>query len=296
VIQQFGDVKKLVEQTLDPMVSAFFKNIGQTKTLIQLLQDRSEIQRRSSEDMKAKFAAYNLELKEVLIGTPASQPNDRAIEQILTQLRARQIAEEQVETYSQQEKASVKERELREAEARAKQQTAITESELSITVQANTGKAEYQRSLQQAAQIRALAEAEADKVKLLASGDAQRVRALGEAEADRAARVGVGQAMAIEEQVRAYGGPQLQLTREVMNRFAEAIETSRVDVVPKIVVGGGAGGAGGNTGSLLESLLAVLLSDKLGVGPSPTAAAPAEGAQGAWRDQLRREVQAPLKG
>jgi uncharacterized membrane protein YqiK len=295
VIQQFGDVKKLVEQTLDPMVSAFFKNIGQTKTLIQLLQDRSEIQRRSSEDMKAKFAAYNLELKEVLIGTPASQPNDRAIEQILTQLRARQIAEEQVETYAQQEKASVKERELREAEARARQQTAITESELSITVQSNAGKAEYQRSLQQAAQIRALAEAEADKVKLLASGDAQRVRALGEAEADRAARVGVGQAMAIEEQVRAYGGPQLQLTREVMNRFAEAIETSRVDVVPKIVVGG-AGGAGGNTGSLLESLLAVLLSDKLGVGPAPVAAAPVEGAQGAWRDQLRREVQAPLKG
>jgi uncharacterized membrane protein YqiK len=246
--------------------------------------------------MKAKFAAYNLELKEVLIGTPASQPNDRAIEQILTQLRSRQIAEEQVGTYSQQEKASVKERELREAEARAKQQTAITESELSITVQANTGKAEYQRSLQQAAQIRALAEAEADKVKLLASGDAQRVRALGEAEADRAARVGVGQAMAIEEQVRAYGGPQLQLTREVMNRFAEAIETARIDVVPKIVVGGGAG-PGGQTGSLVESLLAVLLSDKLGVGLAPAgAAASAEGTQGAWRDQLRREVQAPLKG
>ena len=38
----------------------------------------------------------------------------------------------------------------------------------------------------------------------------------GEAEADRSARVGVGQALAIEEQVRAYGGPQLQLTREVI--------------------------------------------------------------------------------
>jgi len=28
VIQRFGDVKKLVEQTLDPMVSAYFKNIA----------------------------------------------------------------------------------------------------------------------------------------------------------------------------------------------------------------------------------------------------------------------------
>src|SRR6185437_3050562 len=40
VVQRFGDVKKLVEQTLDPMVAAYFKNVGQTRTLIQLLQDR----------------------------------------------------------------------------------------------------------------------------------------------------------------------------------------------------------------------------------------------------------------
>ena len=33
VIQRFGDIKRLVEQTLDPMVSAYFKNIGQTPHL-----------------------------------------------------------------------------------------------------------------------------------------------------------------------------------------------------------------------------------------------------------------------
>ena len=37
VIQRFGDIRKLVEQTLDPMVAAYFKNIGQGKTLIELL-------------------------------------------------------------------------------------------------------------------------------------------------------------------------------------------------------------------------------------------------------------------
>ena len=71
----------------------------------------------------------------------------------MTQLRARQIAEEQIETYNRQEKAAVKERELREAESRARQQQALTESEISITVQSNQGKADYQRSLQQAAQM-----------------------------------------------------------------------------------------------------------------------------------------------
>ena len=241
VIQRFGDVKRLVEQTLDPMVAAYFKNIGQTRTLIQLIQDRSVIQSLAGEQMREKFAHYNLELEEVLIGTPTSSQGDQKIEQILTQLRARQIAEEQIETYNRQEKAAIKERELREAESRARQQQSLTESEISITVQSNQGKAEYQRSLQQAAQIRALAEAEAE----------------------RAARIGIGEAIAIEEKVRAYGGPQFQVTQQVMNRFAEAIEHAGVDVVPRMVVGGG-NGNGSSGGNLMEGLLAMLLSERMG--------------------------------
>ncbi len=98
VVQRFGDVKRLVEQTLDPMVSAYFKNIGQTKTLIQLLQERSDIQRQSSDEMRAKFAAYSLELQEVLIGTPHAESSQTGIEQILAQLRDRQVAVEKIET------------------------------------------------------------------------------------------------------------------------------------------------------------------------------------------------------
>jgi uncharacterized membrane protein YqiK len=243
VIQRFGDIKKLVEQTLDPMVAAYFKNVGQTRTLIQLLQERSAIQNQSSLEMREKFAHYNLELEEVLIGTPSSPPGDTQIETILTQLRQRQIAEERVETYSQQEKAAVKERELREAESRAAMQNKMTEAELNITIQSNQGKAEYERSIQQAQQIRALAEAEAEKV----------------------ARVGIAQALATEEQVRAYGGPQFQVTQQVMNRFAEAIQQSGVEVVPRVVVGGGHGEHGGSQSNIMEGLLTMLLSERFGI-------------------------------
>jgi len=239
VIQRFGDIKKLVEQTLDPMVSAYFKNIGQTRTLIQLLQDRSAIQQQASVEMKEKFAHYNLELEEVLIGTPSSPENDTQIETILTQLRSRQVAAEQVETYGQQERAAVKERELREAQSRAQMQTRMTEAELNINIQSDQGKADYQRSIQQAAQIRALAEAEAEKV----------------------ARIGIAQALATEEQVRAYGGPQFQVTQQVLNRFSEAIQQSGVDVVPRVVVGGGEK-EGGMSGNVMEGLLAILLSER----------------------------------
>jgi uncharacterized membrane protein YqiK len=239
VIQRFGDIKRLVEQTLDPMVAAYFKNIGQTRTLIQLLQERSDTQKIASEEMKVKFEHYNLELEEVLIGTPSSPADDVQIETILTQLRSRQIAEEQVETYARQEKAAVKERELREAEARAQMQTGMTQAELNIDIQTSQGKADYQRSIQQAAQIRALAEAEAEKI----------------------ARIGIAQALATEEQVRAYGGPQFQVTQQVLSRFADAIQQSGVDVVPRVIVGGD---KESGTGNIMEALLAMLLSDRFG--------------------------------
>ncbi len=272
VIQRFGDIKRLVEQTLDPMISAYFKNVGQTRTIIQLIQERSEIQKRSGEEMKEKFVHYNLELEEVLIGTPGSSGKDNAIETILTQLRSRQIAEEQVETYARQQKASAKERELNEAIARAHQQKAMTESELSITIQTNEGKAEFQRSTQRAAQIRVLAEAEAEK----------------------AARVGIGEAIAIEEQVRAYGGPKFQVTQQVMSKFAEAIQAAKVDVVPRIVVNGGGGAGGSGSGSVMEALLTMLLADKMGE-PVRGEMGPRNPEVEAMRQEMRRSVEASLR-
>jgi uncharacterized membrane protein YqiK len=271
VIQRFGDIKKLVEQTLDPMVSAYFKNVGQMRTLIQLLQDRSAIQQQASSEMREKFAHYNLALEEVLIGTPSSPENDTQIETILMQLRSRQVAEEQVETYNQQEKAAVKERELREAQSRAQMQTKLTEAELNINIQTDQGKAEYQRSLQQAQQIRALAEAEAEKI----------------------ARIGIAQALATEEQVRAYGGPQFQVTQQVLTRFAEAIQTSGVDVVPRVMVSGGNNAEGGSSASsnVMEGLLTMLLSERFGVMADESAKAPRSPEADALREQIRKDME-----
>ncbi|MDP4094547.1 MAG: SPFH domain-containing protein [Bacillota bacterium] len=263
VIQRFGDIKMLVDQTLDPMVSAYFKNIGQTKTLIQLLQERNEIQQTSSREMKDKFNHYNLELEEVLIGTPSSSANDNKIEQILTQLRDRQIALEQVETYSQQQKACEKQRELKEAEAKAAQQRLLTESDINIQIEGNQGKAEYQRSLQEAAKIKAIAEAEAARIKSLSQGEAAKIKAIAEAEAEKEARVGIGKAVAIEEQVRAYGGSRYQLMQDIMNKFTSALEKNKIDLVPKTVISMGGGKEAGSMYNAFELLMGLIVNEKL---------------------------------
>lgn len=296
VIQRFGDIKMLVDQTLDPMVSAYFKNIGQTKTLIELIQQRNEIQILSSNEMKSKFNHYNLELEEVLIGTPASSKSDTNIEQILTQLRSRQLAREQLETYATQQTAAEKEKELREAEAVAKQQTKLTESDINIKIQENQGKAELMKSKQDAEKIQRLSEADAYKIKQQSEAEAYRTRMsaealafqtkqqaeaeayklrqtgeaeaikiknIGEADADKEARIGISKAIAAKEQVNAYGGSQYKIIQDVMNNFAEAIKTSKVDIVPKTVITAGSKEDSGNIPNAFESLIMLLLSEKL---------------------------------
>jgi uncharacterized membrane protein YqiK len=259
VVQRFGDIKKLVEQTLDPMVSAYFKNVAQKRTLIELLQERSDIQQLASEQMRERFTAYNLELQEVLIGTPRpSSSDDNQIERVLEQLRARQVAEERVATFEKQRVAADSEKTLREAEARASQQTQITQSELSITVKENEGKAQLKLAMQQADQTRAQARAEADKVRIIGEGEAARMVAIAGADAERITRTGLATAEAIAKQVEASGGARYQLTRQVVERLAQALETSGVDVVPRIqITGNGADGA-----NPLSGLIAMLLSEK----------------------------------
>jgi len=270
VVQRFGDVKRLVEQTLDPMVSAYFKNIGQTKTLIELLQERSDIQSQSSEEMKVKFAAYSLDLQEVLIGTPRAekQEGQSGIEQILLQLRQRQIAVEKVETYKLQEVAAVQERTLREKEAMAQQQANITASSLAITLRENEGKAKLAQTHQEAEATQVAAKASAERVRLEGQGDADRIRAIGLADAEKIRAVGLAQAEATEKQVEAYGGPEYQLNSQVLTRFAEAVENGKLPLVPQIMVGGD--GKGG--GNLVEMLLAMLVAEKTGDRKLPPAA------------------------
>ncbi|WP_026885959.1 SPFH domain-containing protein [Clostridium beijerinckii] len=182
VIQRFGDIKLLIEQSLDPMVAGYFKNIGQTKTLIELVQDRSSIQEQSSKEMKEKFKLYDLELQEVLIGTPAASSTDKRIDLILAQLRDRQVALEEIKTNEAKQKSAEKQRELNEAIAKSAAQAALTQSSIDIEVADNKGKSELKLAEQLALKTQKLAEA--DKYKRTQEADALRYTKEAEAAAN----------------------------------------------------------------------------------------------------------------
>ncbi|WP_257166178.1 SPFH domain-containing protein [Bradyrhizobium sp. SRS-191] len=244
IIQRFGDVKKLVEQTLDPMVSAFFKNVAQKMTLIELLQNRAAIQEESAAEMKVKFEGYSLELQEVLIGTPRAAPGDQTIENILIQLRMRQVAREQVETFQEQEKAAIQERTLNEAKATAAAQAALTQSLIQIRVNENEGAA---------ALARAQKDAETRKVTAAAVGEQSRLE--GQGEADRALAVGAANAQATKLAVDAYGGPEFRLAEQNFAKFAEALTRINQPLVPQFLMSGGPGPESGNSGLIPTAML-----------------------------------------
>lgn len=252
IIQRFGDVKKLVEQTLDPMVSAFFKNIAQKMTLIELLQNRAAIQEESARVMKAKFEGYSLDLQEVLIGTPRAAANDHTIENILIQLRSRQIAREQIETYQEQEKAAVQERALNEAKATAAAQTALTQSLIQVKVNENEGSA---------ALARAQKDAETRKVTAAAVGEQSRLE--GQGEADRVLAVGTANAQATKLAVDAYGGPEFRLAEQNFAKFADALTRINQPLVPQFLMSGTQGQEGGSAGLIPTAMLSSMFGQMM---------------------------------
>ncbi|MBP1756059.1 MAG: band 7 protein [Firmicutes bacterium] len=255
VIQRFGDISMLVNQSLDPLVSAYFKDVAQTKTLIELIQERSEIRERALGEMKDKFQKYNLQLEEVLIGTPKSPVEDVQIENILTQLRERQIAEEKKVTYQKQQSAAESEKSLREAQAVAEQQSFLTKSKIQIDIERNSGAA-----------LASKAEQEANQIVALAKANSSRITLEGEAEASKESNVGLAKARAIDAQVKAYGGAEFRVIQEITDKLSDAIKNAKVDIVPKTVVNMGASdGTSNNSSTVMDTLLKFITMEKLGV-------------------------------
>jgi hypothetical protein len=205
--------------------------------------------------MKEKFQKYNLQLEEVLIGTPKSPVEDVQIENILTQLRERQIAEEKKVTYQKQQSAAESEKSLREAQAVAEQQSFLTRSKIQIDIERNSGAALASKAEQEANQIIALAKANSSRITLE-----------GEAEASKESNVGLAKARAIDAQVKAYGGAEYRVIQEITDKLSDAIKNATVDIVPKTVVNmGSTDGSSNNNSTVMDTLLKFITMEKLGV-------------------------------
>lgn len=260
VIQRFGDVRRLISQTLDPILSAYFRDVAQSSTMLDLLLKREEIQARATVELGRRFGEYDINCIAVMIGRPeskfkAEQAAQDPIERLFDQLRMRRFAIEQKATFQQQEEAAVQLKELNNAQAAAAKQTELTQTHIEIEISANRGEA-------QLAEAQRLAKRDVAR----AFGESRAKDLMGKGEAARVAQVGLAEAAVFLQKIRAYGDPRLFALNLVSDQFSKSVQP----LVPQrlLVMGGGEGKEKSDIAgsSVLGQLLALLLAEKAGVG------------------------------
>ena len=276
VIQRFGDVKKLITQTLDPMLSAFFRDIAHKKTMLQLLHERDTIQVEAREELRDRFREFDIECVDVLIGKPATEAKDGKIETLLEQLRLRQLSIEQIETFEHQRAAADKQRSLNEAQAQAAKQAELTNSRVQVQITENQGEADLARARKQAEQTVVVAEAElararrqAEQTLVTAEAVSQQQVLAGRGEAQRAMQIGLAEASVLLRKISSFGDPRLY----ALSLVTEDLANSKQPLVPeKLFVAAGGDGANAHGGiagqGLIGTLLQLLVAEKSGFQPA----------------------------
>jgi uncharacterized membrane protein YqiK len=245
VIQRFGDVKQLITQTLDPMLSAYFRDVAHRRSMLELIHERDLIQKEAREELRRKFLAFDIECVDVLIGKPETASADGKIENLLDQLRQRQLATEQIETFAKQQQAAAKRQELNDAQAKADMQVELSQSQVRINVITNQAEANLAKSRKEAEQTIILAEAESKRRSLE-----------GQGEGDRVGKIGQAEAQVLLKKVASFGDPRLY----ALSVVSEFLSKSQQPIVPRQVISSGAD----QDASVLNTLLRIVTAEKIG--------------------------------
>jgi uncharacterized membrane protein YqiK len=267
VIQRFGDIKKLITQTLDPMLSAYFRDVAHKKTMLELLHLRDEIQKEAREELHRKFREFDIECVDVLIGKHDTAEAGGKIETLLEQLRIRQLSIEQLETYERQKTSAEKMRTLAEAQAQANMQTQLTNARVEAQIAEQKGEADLARARKQAEQLVVQADAElqrarrqAEQTVLLAEAESKQRMLAGRGEAQKVMQVGLSEASVLLRKISSYGDPRLYALALV----AEYLSHSAQPLVPERVFTAGANGEAGSGNGMLGLLINLLVAEKSG--------------------------------
>ena len=153
-----------------------------------------------------------------------------------------------------QEAAAKQQVALNQAKAKAERQTELTQSAIAVEIAANRGQAQF-----------AEAEQLAKKQVTLAQGEARSKELIGKGESSRIAQVGLAEAAVTLQKVGAYRDPRLYALNVFADRFSQSVQP----LVPsRLFISSGAGAKPGEaqgSGSVLETLLTLILSEKAGI-------------------------------
>lgn len=238
VISRVGSMENLVRELLQGAVGNHFRNKLQGMTAVKFIEDRHQVQKEAEQHVSELLGQYEVETIGVYI------QDVKLPAQLIDVLQAREIANQQVETFKRKKASEDARRETEEAKGQADMQRELVAARVGVDIKKNN----------------------ADARKAEGDGEAHYVRQTGTAQAEATKAMELARATGFEAQVTSLGREgtaRVQIARELAH--------SVVPIVPQI--------SGGGNSSLVESLIGLTLSEKLNGGnengPAPALAPPA---------------------
>jgi len=245
VIARFGSMANLVTQVLEPTIGNYFRNAAQKSDVIDFLKERVNRQSEARQAITTALTEYDVGAVDTLIGDIVPP------EALMKTLTDRKLAEQERVTYGTQKQAQEVRKELAQAQAQADTQPQVVNAERQVEIASFEAQTRIKR-----------AEGDAQSKRINAQADANVLLLVGEAEGKKITAVGNAEAEVLKLKGEAIN-PGNYATIEV----AKALASSGMKLVPDVVAGGGGNGGGG---SLVDVLLAQLITGKLVAQPPET--------------------------
>jgi len=215
VISMVGTMQNLVTDVLQAAVGNHFRDKLQFLPAVKFIEERKAVQEEAAAHIREKLSEYEVE-------TPAVLIQDVILpEELVTVLKAREIANQRKATYSMEMEAEKIRIDKEAATGRADQQRELARSEIGIRINENNAQAR---------------KAEAD-------GEATYIESIGNAAGAKIRSEGTALAEALAQQQAALGSQNTTL----VNIF-KSISDGRIQITPQVQVG---------SGSVLDALLGV---------------------------------------
>ena len=237
VISAVGTMTNLVNEVLQAAVGNHFRDKLQSMPAIDFIEKRQEVQAEAQEHIGNKLKEYRVETRGVYIQDVVFP------EQLVLVLTAREIANQQQETYSAEKAAQEKRLDLEAARGRADMQSDLARSAVGIDIARN----------------------KASGVQAEADGESYRLEKVGRAGAVKTEAEGLAIAKGLEAQQQAIGKDQTALVN-VVRELATGAQRFMPENLALTV---GEGGLGSSLNALTPLLMRRLS------GETPAEAAPA---------------------
>lgn len=231
VIARFGSVKNLVSQVLEPTIGNYFRNSAQNSDVIDFLVSRSERQKEAKGHIKNVLDVYNVTAVDTLIGDIVPP------EELMKTLTDRKIAGEQEKTFTTQKAAQLTRQDLAKQTAIANMQERLVGADLGVEI----SKKEANSAIEDA-------RGKGESIKIKAEADAYQKEVDGKAQAGATLAIGTATAEAYKLAVDAMGNNNF-----AQFKIMEEIGKNKVNIMPQVLITGGANGGG--SGSTIDALL-----------------------------------------